>query len=71
MNIFPFVLGLQIVNVGDIFYQLFAILFWVVIIGLIVILFRNSKKKNEQLKRIEEKIDRLLEQIKKSNANGS
>jgi hypothetical protein len=71
MNIFPFVLGIQIVHVGDIFYQLFAILFWVVIIGLIEILFRNSKKKNEQLKRIEEKIDRLLEQIEKNNTNGS
>jgi hypothetical protein len=39
-------------------------------IGLVVILFRNSMKKNEQLKRVEKKIDRLIEQIEKSKANG-
>jgi hypothetical protein len=64
------VLGSTTVHVGDIFFQLFAILFWVVMIGLVVILFRNSMKKNEQLKRVEKKIDRLIEQIEKSKANG-
>ncbi len=50
-------------------FLLFPILFWLVIIGLIigliVITFRNSKMKNDQLKRVEEKVDKILEQLDK------
>jgi hypothetical protein len=53
------------VHYGDIFFQLFPILVWAVIIGLIIMMFRNSKKENDQLKRIEEKVDKILEKLNK------
>jgi uncharacterized membrane-anchored protein YhcB (DUF1043 family) len=56
------------VDISQLF-LLFPILFWLVIIGLIigliVIMFRNSKMKNDQLKRVEEKVDKILEQLDK------
>jgi uncharacterized membrane-anchored protein YhcB (DUF1043 family) len=56
------------VDISQLF-LLFPILFWLVIIGLIigliVITFRNSKMKNDQLKRVEEKVDKILEQLDK------
>ncbi|WP_181444664.1 hypothetical protein [Bacillus sp. 03113] len=46
-------------NIGDIIYQLFTILAPVVFIILIVLYVRNTKKHNDRLKRIEEKVDNL------------
>ncbi|MTH53405.1 DUF4083 domain-containing protein [Bacillus mangrovi] len=45
-------------NIGDIVFQLFALLIPIAIIVTIIIVVRSSKKRNEQLDRIEEKIDR-------------
>ena len=46
-----------LLNLGDIIFQLFAILVPVIFIILIFLFIRSSKKRNERLKRIEEKID--------------
>ncbi|MDP4086072.1 MAG: DUF4083 family protein [Bacillota bacterium] len=48
-------------NIGDIIFQLFTFLFPVIFIILIVLFVRSSKKRNEQLKRIEEKLDKVSE----------
>ncbi len=46
-------------NLGDIIFQLFAILVPVFFVVLIFLFIRSSKKRNERLNRIEEKIDYL------------
>jgi hypothetical protein len=53
------------VNIGDIIFQLFAILVPIILIFLLVGFFRSSKKRNEQIKRIEDKLDSVLEQKSK------
>jgi hypothetical protein len=62
---FHLVLASATVDYGDTFFQLSSILFWIAVIGFIVMMYRNSKKKNEQLQRIEEKMDKVLELLDK------
>lgn len=45
-------------NIGDIIFQLFAMLIPVLFIVGIVLFIRSYKRRNEQLDRIEEKLDR-------------
>ncbi|CRK81267.1 DUF4083 domain-containing protein [Neobacillus massiliamazoniensis] len=47
---------------GDIIFQLFVFLIPIIFIILGIVFFRSSKKRTEQLKRIEEKLDRVSEQ---------
>jgi sensor domain CHASE-containing protein len=51
-------------NSGDVFFQLFLLAFIVLIIVLIVSFFRSNKKRNDQLNRIEKKIDDMNQGIK-------
>ncbi|MBN8211118.1 DUF4083 family protein [Bacillus sp. NTK071] len=44
-------------NIGDIIFQVFAFLIPIAIVVAIVFLVRSSKKRKEQLNRIEEKLD--------------
>lgn len=44
-------------NIGDVIFQLFALLIPIVIIVAIIFFVRSSKKRKEQLDRIEEKLD--------------
>ncbi|WP_256941426.1 DUF4083 domain-containing protein, partial [Bacillus sp. EAC] len=55
------------INVGDIIYQLVILGFFAFIIILIVSYFRTNKKRRSQLDRIEENLNLLTEEIKKSN----
>jgi preprotein translocase subunit YajC len=48
-----------VINMTDVIYQMFAILIPVTLIILIFFFVRSSKKRNEQLKRLEAKIDNL------------
>ncbi|MDQ0232604.1 DUF4083 domain-containing protein [Metabacillus malikii] len=52
-------------NIGDALFQLFYLAFIVLIVALIVSFFRSYKKRNNQLDRIEEKIDDVNQQLKK------
>ena len=54
-------------NLGDALFQLFSLAFIVLIIVLIVSLFRSSKKRKNQLDRIEKKIDDMNQQINNDN----
>ena len=54
-------------NLGDALYQLFSLAFIVLIIALIVSLFRNNKKRKNQLDRIEKKIDDMNQGINESD----
>ena len=54
-------------NLGDIIFQLFAILVPVFFVVLIFLFIRSSKKRNERLNRIEEKIDNLNRALIKKN----
>lgn len=47
------------VNVGDILAQLFALGIPIIFIVVLFFFWRSGKKKREQLKRIEEKLDAL------------
>jgi uncharacterized membrane protein len=47
---------------GDIIFQLIVFLIPIIFIILGIVFFRSSKKRTEQLKRIEEKLDRVSEQ---------
>ncbi|WP_197969794.1 DUF4083 family protein [Mesobacillus harenae] len=49
------------INIGDIIFQLIAIIIPVLSIAAVVFFIRSSKKKTEQLDRIEEKLDRAIE----------
>lgn len=46
-------------ELGDQFFQIFVFLIPITLIALIFILISTSKKRNEQLNRIEEKIDKI------------
>ncbi|WP_370221926.1 hypothetical protein [Cytobacillus sp.] len=48
-------------NAGDILFQLLAFAFLLTVPAIIVILFFIFKRRNDRLKRVEEKVDRLLE----------
>ena len=48
-------------NAGDILFQLLAFAFLLTVPAIIVILFFIFKRRNDRLKRVEEKLDRLLE----------
>ncbi|MBX9975892.1 hypothetical protein [Cytobacillus firmus] len=48
-------------NTGDILFQLLAFAFLLTIPAFMVILFFIFKRRNGRLKRVEEKLDRLLE----------
>ena len=52
-------------NSGDVLFQLFSLAFIVLIIVLIVSFFRSNKKRNDQLNRIEKKIDDMNQRNKK------
>lgn len=52
-------------NIGDILFQLFAILVPIIFIVAIVFFIRSSKRRKEQLDRIEEKLDRTPGQSSK------
>ncbi len=52
-------------NIGDMIYQLFVILVPIIFIMTIVLFLRSSKKRKNQLKRIEEKLDKVSEQKSK------
>lgn len=49
-------------NIGDIIFQLFVILVPIIFIISILLFVRSLKKRNEQLKRIENKVDKIVEQ---------
>lgn len=53
-------------NIGDIIFQLFVFLIPIVIIVAIIYFVRSSKKRKEQLDRIEEKLDRASGQTQKN-----
>ncbi|MFE4521940.1 hypothetical protein ACFRCQ_07235 [Cytobacillus firmus] len=58
MKLFTFALaGL---NAGDILFQLLAFAFLLTIPGIPVILFFIFKRRNDRLKRMEEKLDQIL-----------
>ncbi|MDM5227214.1 hypothetical protein QUF73_13465 [Cytobacillus sp. NJ13] len=48
-------------NGGDILFQLLAFAFLLTIPAFMVILFFIFKRRNDRIKRVEEKLDRLLE----------
>ncbi|WP_264740093.1 hypothetical protein [Cytobacillus firmus] len=48
-------------NAGDILFQLLAFAFLLTIPAFMVILFFIFKRRNDRLERVEEKLDRLLE----------
>ena len=52
-------------NLGDALFQLISLAFIVLIIVLIMSFFRSNKKRNDQLNRIEKKIDDMNQGIKK------
>ena len=52
-------------NIGDIIFQLFTFLVPIIFIILIVLFVRSTKQRNVQLKRIEEKLDKVSEQNRK------
>lgn len=49
-------------NIGDIVFQLFTFLIPIILIVLLIVFVRSSKKRNQQLKRMEEKLDKVSEQ---------
>jgi uncharacterized protein YoxC len=51
--------------IGDIIYQLFTILIPIVFIVAIIFFVRSSKKRKEQLDRIEKKLDKVPGQAPK------
>jgi uncharacterized protein YoxC len=57
--------GEKIMYIGDIIYQLFTILIPIVFIVAIIFFVRSSKKRKEQLDRIEEKLDKVSGQAPK------
>lgn len=48
--------------IGDIIFQMIVFLIPIIFIILCIVFFRSSKRRTEQLKRIEEKLDRVSEQ---------
>ncbi|MEK3856150.1 hypothetical protein [Cytobacillus sp. FSL H8-0458] len=65
MNSFTFALaGL---NAGDILFQLLAFSFLLTIPGILVIFFFIFKRRNDRLKRMEEKLDQILFRMESKN----
>ncbi|MCM3242074.1 hypothetical protein NX029_18290 [Cytobacillus firmus] len=54
-------------NAGDILFQLLAFVFLLAIPAILVILFFIFKRRNDRLKRMEEKIDHLLLKMEEKN----
>ncbi|MBU8772690.1 hypothetical protein [Cytobacillus oceanisediminis] len=54
-------------NAGDILFQLLAFVFLLTIPAILVSLFFIFKKRNDRLKRVEEKIDHLLLKMEEKN----
>ncbi|EFV75567.1 hypothetical protein M4D56_20525 [Cytobacillus oceanisediminis] len=54
-------------NAGDILFQLLAFVFLLRIPAILVILFFIFKRRNDRLKRMEEKIDHLLLKMEEKN----
>ncbi|AND38362.1 hypothetical protein AADC60_04410 [Cytobacillus pseudoceanisediminis] len=54
-------------NAGDILFQLMAFVFLLTIPAILVILFFIFKRRNDRLKRMEEKIDHLLLKMEEKN----
>lgn len=52
-------------NMGDVLVTLFLIGFFIIIVFIVVWLFLSNKKRNNQLDRVEQKIDELNKQVKK------
>ncbi|MDX8342216.1 hypothetical protein [Rossellomorea sp. YZS02] len=48
------------INTGDIIFQLFSFLFLLAIPAVIILLVVVLRKRNNRLKRVEEKLDKLL-----------
>lgn len=55
----------ELLNIGDIIFQLFAFLIPIFFIGMIVFFVLSAKKQKDQLNRIEEKLDRISGEISK------
>ncbi|WP_455661005.1 DUF4083 domain-containing protein [Pradoshia sp.] len=55
----------MIMNTGDILFQLFAIIFMVIIAAVIISIFRSRKQRREQFDRMEKKIDGLSKELKR------
>jgi len=53
--------------IGDLLVQIFVLLLLIGIISILVTAFRRSREKKSQLKNIEQKIDQLADEKKKTN----
>nr|WP_295974213.1 DUF4083 domain-containing protein [uncultured Bacillus sp.] len=56
------------VNIGDMIFQLLFLGVPILIMAILLLFWRSSKKRNEQLNRIEEKLDSLQKRIDEENA---
>lgn len=65
MNLFT--LALAGLNAGDILFQLLAFAFLLTIPGILVIFFFIFKRRNDRLKRMEEKLDQILFKMESKN----
>lgn len=54
-------------NAGDILFQLLAFAFLLTIPGILVIFFFIFKRRNDRLKRMEEKLDQILFKMESKN----
>lgn len=61
------ILALAGFNAGDILFQLLAFAFLLTIPALMVILFFIFKRRNDRLKRVEEKLDQILLKMEGKN----
>ncbi|MEH7098468.1 DUF4083 family protein [Neobacillus vireti] len=48
-------------NIGDVIFQLIVVSIPILLVVFIIILIRSLKKRKEQLKRIEDKLDKVTE----------
>lgn len=55
------------INLGDVIFQLFSLLFIVGVFSLIISLVLSNKKRRNQLDTIEKKIDVLIQKQNKNN----
>ncbi|MBG9446209.1 hypothetical protein [Cytobacillus firmus] len=65
MNLFT--LALAGLNAGDILFQLLVFAFLLTIPGILVIFFFIFKRRNDRLKRMEEKLDQILFKMESKN----
>ncbi|WML44557.1 DUF4083 family protein [Neobacillus sp. PS3-40] len=56
-------------NIGDIIFQLITILIPIFLIVFIIAFARSLKKRKEHLKRIEDKLDKVIELYEEKNNN--